>query len=71
LSLGFEALFGVAVIAAVIGLLALVGGELPTRHSVSLLLVAQVAIATAITVPLVAILLALMLRVVWRLVRPG
>lgn len=71
LSLGFEFLFGVAVIAAVIALLTLLGGALPTRSSVSVLLVGEVGIATAITVPLIAILIALTLRVVWRLVRPG
>jgi len=71
LSLVLEGIFGLAVLAAVIGMLTLLGGALPTQHNLSLLIVLEAAVTTAVIVPVTAILLALMLRLVWRLVRPG
>lgn len=66
-----EGLLGLAELVIVIGLLALLGNGLPTLHSSFIALLVDVAVVTAVTVPLSAILLALMLRLVWRFVRPG
>jgi non-ribosomal peptide synthetase-like protein len=70
-SIGLELLIEVGAFAPAIGLLALLGSEVPTLHTSILYIVFEAAIVTAITVPMTAILIALTLRLVWRLVRPG
>ena len=70
-SLVLEGLIGLAEIGAVLGLFAVVGDGLPTLNSSFVGLAIDAAVVTAVTVPLSAILLALMLRLVWRFVKPG
>ena len=70
-SIVLELVIELAAFAPAIGLLALLGSEVPTLQSSFLYIVFEAAIVTAITVPMTAILIALALRLVWRLVRPG
>jgi non-ribosomal peptide synthetase-like protein len=70
-SLVLELTLGLAAIAPAIGLLALLGSDLPTLQSSLVTVVVEAAVVTAVTVPMTAILVALTLRLVWRLVRPG
>jgi non-ribosomal peptide synthetase-like protein len=78
---GWAWLFGASIVlelaielvafAPAIGLLALLGSELPTLQSSFPYILVEAAVVAAITVPMTAILVALTLRLVWRLVRPG
>ncbi|HUA44214.1 MAG TPA: Pls/PosA family non-ribosomal peptide synthetase [Solirubrobacteraceae bacterium] len=70
-SIVLELVIELAAFAPAIGLLALLGSEVPTLQSSFLYIVFEAAIVTAITVPMTATLIALALRLVWRLVRPG
>ena len=70
-SIVLELVIELAAFAPAIGLLALLGSEVPTLQSSFLYIVFEAAIVTAITVPMTAILIALTLRLVWRLVQPG
>src|SRR6202012_5150109 len=70
-SLVLEMALAVAALAPAIGLLALLGGDLPTLQSSFVSVLLEASIVTAVTVPMTAILVALTLRLVWRLVRPG
>ena len=78
---GWAWLFGASVVlelaieivafAPAIAFLALLGSDLPTLQTSVLTVLTEAAIVTAVTVPMTAILIALTLRLVWRLVRPG
>jgi non-ribosomal peptide synthetase-like protein len=57
--------------APAVGLLALLGADVPTLQSSVVEVLIEAAVFTAVTVPLTAILIALALRLVWRMVRPG
>jgi non-ribosomal peptide synthetase-like protein len=70
-SIVLELVIELAAFAPAIGLLALLGSEVPTLHSSFLSILFEAAIVTAITVPMTAILIALTLRLVWRFVKPG
>ncbi len=70
-SIVLELVIEIAAFAPAIGLLALLGSELPTLQTSLVYIVFEAAVVTAITVPLTAILIALTLRLVWRLVQPG
>jgi non-ribosomal peptide synthetase-like protein len=70
-SIVLELVIELAAFAPAIGLLALLGGEVPTLQSSFLTIAFEALIVTAITVPMTAILIALTLRLVWRLVKPG
>jgi non-ribosomal peptide synthetase-like protein len=70
-SMVLELLIEVAAFAPAIGLLALLGSEVPTLQTSFTSILIEAGIVTAITVPMTAILIALTLRLVWRLVRPG
>jgi non-ribosomal peptide synthetase-like protein len=70
-SIVLELVIELAAFAPAIGLLALLGSEIPTLQSSFVSILFEAAIVTAITVPLTAILVALTLRLVWRLVQPG
>jgi non-ribosomal peptide synthetase-like protein len=70
-SIVLELVIELAAFAPAIGLLALLGSEVPTLQSSFLSIAFEAVIVTAITVPMTAILIALTLRLVWRLVRPG
>jgi non-ribosomal peptide synthetase-like protein len=70
-SLVLELVLGVAAFAPAIGLLALLGSEVPTLQTSLVQIFLEAAVVTAVTVPMTALLVALTLRVVWRLVRPG
>ena len=52
-------------------MLALLGSDLPTLQSSFVSILIEAAIFTAVMVPMTAILVALTLRLVWRLVQPG
>ena len=66
-----ELALSLAAFAPAIGLLALLGSDVPTLQTSFLQIVLEAAIVTAVTVPMTAILIALTLRLVWRLVTPG
>ena len=66
-----ELALSLAAFAPAIGLLALLGSDVPTLQTSLLQIVLEAAIVTAVTVPMTAILIALTLRLVWRLVTPG
>jgi non-ribosomal peptide synthetase-like protein len=70
-SIVLELLIEIAAFAPAIGVLALLGAEVPTLHSSFGSIVLEATIDTAVTVPMTAILIALTLRLVWRLVQPG
>ncbi len=70
-SIVLELAIELAAFAPAIGVLALMGSEIPTLHSSPVYIMVEAAIVTAITVPVTAILIALTLRIVWRLVQPG
>jgi non-ribosomal peptide synthetase-like protein len=70
-SLVLEVVLGVTAFAPAIGLLALLGSEVPTLQTSLVQIVLEAAVVTAVTVPMTAILVALTLRIVWRLVQPG
>jgi non-ribosomal peptide synthetase-like protein len=66
-----ELVLSLAAFAPAIGLLALVGSNVPTLQTSFVEILWEAAIVTAITVPMTAILVGLTLRLVWRLVQPG
>ena len=66
-----DLVLSMAAFAPAIGLLALLGSEVPTLQTSLFTILIEAAIVTAVTVPVTAILIALTLRLVWRLVRPG
>ena len=66
-----ELALSLAAFAPAIGLLALLGSDVPTLQTSFFQIVLEAAIVTAVTVPMTAILIALTLRLVWRLVTPG
>ncbi|MDA0180032.1 amino acid adenylation domain-containing protein [Solirubrobacter phytolaccae] len=70
-SLGLELLLSLAAFLPALGLLALLGSELPTLSSSLDELILEVLVITVIAVPLTALIVALTLRLVWRLVKPG
>jgi non-ribosomal peptide synthetase-like protein len=70
-SVMLELALSLAAFAPAIGLLALLGSDVPTLQTSFLQIVLEAAIVTAVTVPMTAILIALTLRLVWRLVTPG
>jgi non-ribosomal peptide synthetase-like protein len=70
-SLVLELALGVLAIAPAIGLLAVLGSDLPTLQTSFTQILLEAAVVTAVTVPMTAMLVALTLRLVWRLVRPG
>ena len=70
-SLVLELAIAVAAIAPAVGVLALLGSDLPTLHSSFVGILLEAAIFTAVFVPMTAILVALTLRLVWRFVKPG
>ncbi len=70
-SMGLELILGLAAFAPALGLLALLGSDLPTLSSSFGELLVESAVITAIAVPLTALLVGVTLRFVWRLVRPG
>ena len=70
-SLGLELMLGLAAFLPALGLLALLGSELPNLNSSPFEMLFEVALITAISVPLTALIVALTLRIVWRMVKPG
>jgi non-ribosomal peptide synthetase-like protein len=70
-SLGLELAIAAVAIVPAVGVLALLGGEVPTLDSSPLGILIEAAIFTAVFVPMTAILVALTLRLVWRFVKPG
>ena len=70
-SLVLELAIAVAAIAPAVGVLALLGSDLPTLHSSFVGILLEAAIFTAVFIPMTAILVALTLRLVWRFVKPG
>jgi non-ribosomal peptide synthetase-like protein len=70
-SMGLELILGIAAFAPALGLLALLGSDLPTLSSSFGEMLLESAFITAIAVPLTALLVAVTLRLVWRIVRPG
>ena len=70
-SLGLELMLGLAAFLPALGLLALLGSDLPTLDSSFGEMFFEIAIITLISVPLTALIVAGTLRLVWRLVRPG
>jgi len=70
-SLVLELGIALAAIAPAVGLLALLGSDLPTLQSSFVSVLIEAVIFTAVMVPMTAILVALALRLVWRLVQPG
>ncbi len=70
-SLAVEGLLALAVFApAVLAVIAL-GGALPTGHTAVVMIALEATVITVVTVPLTAVVLALNLRLAWRLVSPG
>ncbi|HET8978292.1 MAG TPA: Pls/PosA family non-ribosomal peptide synthetase [Solirubrobacteraceae bacterium] len=70
-SLVLEAVLALAVFAPAILVVIELGGVLPTTHTSIGLILVEVVLVTLITVPVTAVVLALNLRLVWRLVAPG
>jgi non-ribosomal peptide synthetase-like protein len=70
-SIVLELVIELAAFAPAIGLLALLGSEVPTLQSSPVTILIEAVVVTAVTVPMTAILIALTLRLVWRLVQPG
>jgi len=70
-SLVLELAIALVAIVPAVGVLALLGSELPTLDSSFAGILLEAAIFTAVFVPMTAILVALTLRLVWRLVKPG
>src|SRR5262249_55350202 len=70
-SMGLELMLALAAFAPALGLLALLGSDLPTLSSSFAEMLLECVVITAIAVPLTALLVAVTLRFVWRLVRPG
>ncbi len=70
-SLVLELAIALAAIAPAVGVLALLGSDLPTLHSSFVGILLEAAIFTAVFIPMTAILVALTLRLVWRFVKPG
>jgi non-ribosomal peptide synthetase-like protein len=66
-----EGVIAIAGFLPAIGVLALIGAPEPTLHSSVLTIVGEAALLAALTVPVEALLIALALRLVWRLVKPG
>ncbi|MGA8337233.1 MAG: Pls/PosA family non-ribosomal peptide synthetase [Solirubrobacteraceae bacterium] len=70
-SLVLELAIALAAIAPAVGVLAMLGSDLPTLHSSFVGILLEAAIFTAVFIPMTAILVALTLRLVWRFVKPG
>ena len=70
-SVVLELALSLAAFAPALGLLALLGSNVPTLQTSFVQILVEAAIVTAVTVPMTAILIALTLRLVWRFVQPG
>jgi non-ribosomal peptide synthetase-like protein len=70
-SLVLELAIAFLAIVPAVGVLALLGSDLPTLDSSPVGILIEAAIFTAVFVPTTAILVALTLRLVWRFVKPG
>src|SRR5262249_58192699 len=70
-SVVLELALELAAFAPAIGLLALLGSDLPTLQTSPVTILIEAAVVTAVTGPMTAILIALTLRLVWRRGAPG
>ncbi len=71
LSMAFEAALTLLAAAPALAAADAVGGALPTLHSPLALLALEGAVFVAVSTPVFALLVALTIRLVWKLVRPG
>jgi non-ribosomal peptide synthetase-like protein len=69
--LGVEGLLALLAFAPAVGVLALIGANAPSTHSSPAWIAFESLVAVLIAVPAFALLVALVLRLVWKLVRPG